>query len=407
MNQPLVTGTRLAVAAGLACSAALGAALVAIATADVTTSSPLRPDGGWRVVLVAAVLLAFALYLLGLVLVSRRPPATRIVVAVAVVMQLAPLTAPLLLSTDAYTYWMYGRIASELEGNPYDTPPAQYPSDIAFPLMGSSWRSTTSLYGPAFTLGSEGVATVVGDSPDAAVLAFKAAAAAGMVSIVLLATALAPRPAFAAAFVGWNPLLPLHFAGGGHNDAWMIALVLFGLLLARRNRPQLGGVAWAAAVGTKWVPLVLLPLHLLERRHRGLRLGLAGFVFGLAALGVVATLRYGTAWFSAAGRLSSQARSTGSVGLSDLLRDIGLGHRAILVVLALGFAIAYVTLLVQAWRGRARLGLAAGTFALAQGWLNPWYALWPVALSAIAEDRVAKGLALFLSAYLIRDALPL
>ena len=407
MSSPLITGTRLAVAAGCACAAALLAAVVAAPTADVTTSSPLRPDGGWRVVLVAGVLLAFAAYLAGLVLVSRRPPGTRIVVVIAVLMQLAPLTAPLLLSTDAYTYWMYARIANEHEGNPYEDPPSDYPRDIAFPLMGSSWHSTTSLYGPAFTIGSEGVAAVVGDSPDAAAWAFKAAAAAGMIAIVLLATSLAPRPAFGAAFVGWNPLLPLHFAGGGHNDAWMIALVLCGLLLSRRNRPQLGGLAWATAVGTKWVPLVLLPLHWLASRRRGSPLGLTGFVLGIAALGLVATLHYGTAWLSAAGRLSSQARSTGSVGLSDVLRDIGLGHRAILAVLALGFAIVYAGLLVEAWRGRARLGLAAGTFALAQGWLNPWYALWPLALAAIEEDRAAKGLALLLSAYLIRDALPL
>ena len=50
---------------------------------------------------------------------------------------------------------------------------------------------------------------------------------------------------FAAAFVGWNPVIAVHFAGGGHNDALMIALVL-GAALAVRGRPQLAGAAWAS-----------------------------------------------------------------------------------------------------------------------------------------------------------------
>ena len=55
----------------------------------------------------------------GLALLRKATPAFRAVAVVAVLVQLVPLGAPLLLSTDAWTYWSYGWIASEGGGNPY------------------------------------------------------------------------------------------------------------------------------------------------------------------------------------------------------------------------------------------------------------------------------------------------
>ena len=69
--------------------------------------------------------------------------------------------------------------------------------------------------------------------------------------------------------------------------------------------------------------------------------------------------------------------------------------------------LAYLWLLREAWRGRARLGLAAGLVLLATPWLVPWYAVWAVPLAAVEEDQPAAWLAVALSAYLLRDAVPL
>jgi hypothetical protein len=45
---------------------------------------------------------------------------------------------------------------------------------------------------------------------------------------------------------------------------------------------------------------------------------------------------------------------------------------------------------------------------VATPWLVPWYAVWPVSLAAFEDDDpLARGLALVLSAYLLRDAVPL
>jgi hypothetical protein len=380
---------------------------VSLAWAPTALHSPIRPDGVWRWVFVVAAITALVAYIAGAALARKQRPRTTVVVALACAIQLAPVFCPLLLSTDAYTYWAYGRVGAVHGGNPYADPPNEWPDDPTYRRMGANWRDTTSLYGPVFTLGAEGHATVVGDDPDLAARLYKGSAALFVLIAAALAARLATKPGQAFAFVGWNPVLALHFGGGGHNDALMMALVLSALAFTAAARERAGGVCWALAIGVKWVPLVLLPLDLLARFRRRMPLGLLGFAAGGAAVAVVALARYGTDWLTAAGGLSRQARSTGSLGLASALADVGLGHRAILATLGLGFVIAYVFLVRDAWRGRARLGLAAGLFALAQGWFNPWYAIWPVALSASEEDRLGRWLALGLSAYALRDALPI
>src|SRR5204863_4620255 len=113
----------------------------------------------------------------------------------------------------------------------------------------------------------------------AAIWTYKVLAGLAMLAITALAVFLVPpgRRAFAAAFVGWNPLLAVHFAGGGHNDAWMMAFVLAALAAAMVGRRQLAGSAWAAAISIKWIPLVFLPLRALEARRTGRRVGHLGF----------------------------------------------------------------------------------------------------------------------------------
>ncbi len=167
--------------------------------------------------------------------------------------------APLLLSTDAWTYWGYGWIAAEGGGNPYVDPPSDFPESPAAPYLGADVARPTTVYGPAFTLVSEPVALVSGDSSDAAAWLFKALAAAGRSSPPSRRSrGSPPRPALAAAFVGWNPVLAVHVAGGGHNDALVGGLAARALALAVGRRHELAGAAWVLAAFVKWIPLVFL-----------------------------------------------------------------------------------------------------------------------------------------------------
>jgi hypothetical protein len=291
--------------------------------------------------------------------------------------------------------------------NPYRVAPEAFPDDPSYPRMGADWCDTTTVYGPGFTLASEGVAAVSGDSGTPAAWIYRVAGAAAMIALTLLAARLAPRRAFAAAFVGWNPLLAVHFAGGGHNDAVMMALVLGALALAASGRRQLAGAAWAASIAIKWVPAVFLVLRAVQARATGRAVRHLGFALTAGVLVGVAVWRYGGGWLEAVVPLARNFEKQAVYSLPHRLSGLGISEDAAALLLGGLFALAFVWLLREAWRGRARLGLTAGLMLVATSWLVPWYAVWAVPLAAIEEDRLARGLALVMSAYLIRDAVPL
>ena len=160
--------------------------------------------------------------------------------------------------------------------------------------MGSQWHDTTSAYGPLWTVTSAGVAATAHDSADTAAWLFKAIAALGSVALVLAAVALAPpgRKAFAAAFVGWNPVLAMQFAGGGHNDTLMMALPLAGMAVAARGRPNLGAAFWPVAIVVKWLPMIFLPLLIARDRKA---FGWKGLAISSVVVALISTALYGLA----------------------------------------------------------------------------------------------------------------
>jgi alpha-1,6-mannosyltransferase len=208
----------------------------------------------------------------------------------------------------------------------------------------------------------------------------------------------ARRRAFAAALVGWNPLVAMHFAGGGHNDAFMMALVAAALALGERRRVQAAGVAWALAVLVKWVPLVLLPLRALEARATGRRVGHLGFAAAVIVTLAAASLLWRFHWLGAVSPLTHDARRQTHYALPSRL---GLSPWTLLAA----YGLAYLWLLRAAARGRARLGLTAGLLLLASPYLIGWYVIWPLALAAWDDDDAATVLSLALCAYLLPQRL--
>jgi Glycosyltransferase family 87 len=388
---------------------AVGAALAWPESSPLVPLNGGRPEGddaySWAFLCVAVA--AFGVYLVGLLAVARRGASLRAAAALAAAIQLVPLAAPLLLSTDAWTYWDYGRIAAVHDANPYRDPPAEFPDDPAFPYLGADWRDTTSVYGPAFTLASEPLALAAGESEDAAAWIYKTLAAVAVLVATALAAWLSPRHAFACAFAGWNPLLAFHFAGGGHNDAWMVALVLAALALSSVGRPAWAGAAWALAVLVKWVPLVFLPLRALEARRTGRSVDHLGFALAAAVVVALATARYGLGWLEAFGPLARNANTETSYALPHRLQELGVPRMAAIGVFVLAFAAAYAYLVREAMRGRARLGLAACALMLVAPWLVVWYVVWAVPLAAAEDDRTAQLLALALCAYLLPQTIPI
>jgi hypothetical protein len=389
--------------AGAGCLAGVVVAVLAARHTDVAEHSPVRPPGAWRDAWTWGLVGAFVLYVAGLAFLRRCRAPLAAVLALAAAIQLAPLAAPLLLSTDAYSYWDYGRVAAVHHENPYADRPSRFPRDPAYRRMGRDWQHKRSVYGPVFTLGSEGVAHAARDSPRSATRAFRIAAALAAVGLAALA---ALWGSFAAAFVGWSPLLAVHFAGGGHNDVLMMLFVLAALASARTGRYRWAGAAWVGALAIKITALVFLPLRALEARRSGRPVSHVSFAVAAAAVALVASLRYGPHWLGVLSPVANQLHSTSSLGLPYWGDKLGFPERYARDGLLVAFALFYLWLLWEAWRGRARLGLAACGLLLATSWLQPWYAVWAVPLAAVEEDTLARLLALGLSAYFLHDALP-
>jgi hypothetical protein len=405
-----VTSRAAPLAAGVATACLVG---VASATAW-RDGSPLVPrEGGlaeqgtaplFLVLLVAA----FVAYAYGLLLLRRRSLALGAAILVAAAVQLVPLASPLLLSTDAWTYWGYGWIASESDGNPYVDPPSAFPESPATPHLGADWRDTTSVYGPAFTLLSEPVARVAGSSADAAAWLFKSLAALSLLVATVAVSRSSRHPALAAAFVGWNPVLAIHAGGGGHNDALVGALVATAVALGVHRRASAGGVVWALAALVKWVPLVFFALVALAARARGRTTGTIALLATLVAVGAIATWRYGLHWLGAAGPLADNAVRRTSYALPSRLEQLGIPHAVALGVALALLAVGLAWLVRDAHAGRARLGTAACLVLATTPYLAVWYLAWAVPLAAPEDDdRLARIAALGLTAYLLPQTIPL
>lgn len=367
-----------------------------------------RAEQGGAPLFLALLVAAFVAYLVGVWLLRRGAVTSLVVVLVlAAGIQLAPLGAPLLLSTDAWTYWEYGWIANHGD-DPYAVAPERLPDNPAFTHAGADWRDTTSVYGPAFTLASQPVAAAAGGSAAAAAWLFKALAALAIVGTTLLVARLAPAPVYAAAFVGWNPVLAVHLAGGGHNDAWVAAAVVGALALGAAGRRGLAGAVWALAVLIKWVPAVFVLLGVIAARSRRDWRGAAGFVGTAVAVGLAATLAFGPDWLTAFGPLAANAGTETSFALPNRLEQAGLPGWA---AVGLGVTVFTCGLAWLAWDAyrhrRARLAPAAVLLLVTTPWLAAWYTAWAVPLAALEDDDRTRLAALALCAYLLPQAIPL
>jgi hypothetical protein len=399
--------SRLAYVAGAVVLLALGVALAATYAAPTVEHTPIRPGGLWKPVFIAAVVVCFAAFLAGLLLLRRRASRLAPVLAIAFAIQLAPLATPLLMSTDVYGYWEYGWIGGVADANPYEHLPREYLGNPAHELRGDAWTDWPLYYGPLFVAASEGIARVA-DERWEVVWTYKSLAAVAMLAVVALTAVIARRKVYATAFVGWNPLLALHFAGGGHNDAWMMALFLGALALWRRGARDGAAALWLFSVAIKWVPLMWVPLDAAANRRRLPRIPVLGLLAGLAVLGAIATWRFGLSWLDAFVPIRQQVDLLSSTSVPFFAAELTETPQVWVRRGFFGlFVLAYAWLLLQAWRGRSRRGLAAALLLVSVAWLGPWYVVWCVPLAVIEEDGLAESLALALSAFVLRDALPI
>ena len=243
-----------ALSAGAGLVVAIGLVVLAARHASPAEVSPVTPRDDWRGVWVGGLVLAFALYGAGAWLARTGMLRLRTALVIAVAVQALPLAAPLLLSKDVYLYWAESRVAIAHHANPYVATPADFPKDASLPLVSESWRAEPTPYGPGWEAVGALPAVAAGASAHLAELLYRLLALAAVLGSLAL-VAWRTRSAAAVAFLGWSPLLALHYAGGGHGDAVMMVLVLGAIA---GSTSLTGGALWPLASAFKPFPPVRL-----------------------------------------------------------------------------------------------------------------------------------------------------
>jgi hypothetical protein len=210
------------------------------------------------------------------------------------------------------------------------------------------------------------------------------------IGAVLALLAATGRPPGRVLVYAWHPLVALAFAHSGHNDALMLAPLVLALALAEAGRRWSPALLLGLATLGKVVPLLLVPL--LARR------------FGLAPLGLLATILL-LAWlpFVAIG-----GGATGSLALYlATWADNDSLHAVLRLLLGTTGAKAASALLLLAglallalhprlrhrplwWQAYVALGLALVTAST----VHAWYLTWLLPLLAVRLEAGTRPLAL-------------
>ncbi len=286
-------------------------------------------------------------------------------------------------STDIYRYVWDGRV--QAEGiNPYRYIPADpalaHLRDAAiYPNINRKDYART-IYPPA-AQAVYFLATRLSESVTAMKLAMLAIEALAVWALVQLLASRGLPPILASLYV-LHPVAVWEIAGSGHVDIVAVAFMLLALLAAGKGKRLASGAALAAAVLTKYFPLVLTPA--LYRRWDW------KMPAAFAATAICLYLPYLSAGKYVLGFIGGYADEEfkGGDGLyiAAILKELGLGAAAIPVFLVL----AAVTLFVLAWRTGFRAHPEKpdleGTFAIAVAFtvfFSPhfsWYFLWLIPL---------------------------
>jgi hypothetical protein len=258
---------------GVALTGAMTTALVYYARTAADAATPAR-----AAFFIGLLALGVVLYLGAVRLILRAPPSASamwIVLGVAVLVRLAFLPAPPLLSTDIYRYVWDGRV--QAAGiNPYlyvpaDPALARLRDAEIYPKINRAEYART-IYPPmaeaVFAAVGQATATVTGMK--AVMLAFEGVAILSLLQVLRLAGL--PRERIL--IYAWNPLPLWAFACDGHVDAIAVGFVGLALLARTRRRDGWAGALLALATLSKFLPVVIAPAFV--RGGRFWRPALAG-----------------------------------------------------------------------------------------------------------------------------------
>lgn len=289
---------------------------------------------------------------------------------------------------------------------------AGFPGEPMFGNVFPGFLAGKTSYGPLFQALARTIALLSGGRELLALGLFKALALALHLATCVLVWRLAPaeRRATALLLFACNPLVLFSLLTCAHNDELMIFFVLLALVLRNADHPGLAGAALGAAVSAKYVPVMLLPLFLLDvavapespwsrRLGRALRFG-AGFALTI----VVAHGLYPEAVRTFLGVAARGIPIYRNSIYFLLPSPIGPGAwRLLVVAFAVAAGAGTGVLLLQARKtGRFRLIEACLLvwmvfFLFPNNTNQEWYLTWLIPLAAVLPSAAATAFVLRLS----------
>lgn len=359
-------------------------------------------------------------------------------------------------NADVFFYAITGDLANA-GFNPYETPLYSVAEHPLYPY--NHWIDMVSVYGPVWTLISQGVTWITGGDPASAIIGFKVlfgvTAIAVAASVYGVARMIGAGPGLATAamvLVAWQPNMIVESSGQAHNDVVMVALVLAAISLTIAG--GLAGVRGGMAVGTlsagvKYVSLPILGLIAITRlgnlrRTGSWRMLAAAWALDLLAVSATIIAVFGPYFtgpsmlaemLSEPGRLYSHPLWHGlssAVGVADedaartFERATRLGTQSMTTMVILAIIVGFGVIVwrtapgadpmlesVPVWTGPLLAGWAVMFLVLAYIPVNThaWYWTWPVVPVALVVAWQARDSASprwpmqrWLVAYLVLNA---
>lgn len=318
------------------------------------------------------------------------------------------LLVPPLFSRDPYSYFVQGKLLQN-GVDPYTTGAAALEGWFRAGVD-PMWAETPTPYGPLY-LAIEHAVVSVAHTPYWSAVGFRLVSVLGIAIIGIYLPKLAAlhgiSPTAALWLAGLNPLVLLHFALGGHNDAVMVACMLIGLHSAMTSRRFASIAALASAVAIKPIAIVVVPftaLYFLPRNASSRKRLAAYTVTGLAVLALVVAFGLatgsGTGWINALttpGEVRTWLSPPTAIGMAIGLVGQWLGNDTLdpIAVQYVRLASIAAALLICAWllirpqrRTPLRGAVLAFTVVIFFGpVVQPWYLLWALPLIAVSGLR--------------------
>jgi len=311
---------------------------------------------------------------------------------------------------DLWSYAMYGRILGVHHLSPWTHAPAAFPHDPLLHRVGSTWRHTPSVYGPAFTAVSATAAWILGATALPTRLFYQ-----GLSAIVLGGGGWLiwrrTRSAAAVAFLTIHPLVAMYLVNGGRNDALVGVAMLAAVALVASRRPGWAGVVGALGALVKVTGIVGIAALFITMLAKGERRAAHRMGMAAAAVFSIGYLVAGrTALFTpmqTAGALYSRASAWSTLpvlGLTTPVAHVALALLALLVLIVI----------VRHAHSSAAAAVAAalGMLSLAAAYTLPGYAAWGLPAAALDHrSRVARivagvGIALIVIYEILRHPFP-